>query len=121
MRSVKSVGTVVGVALSLSAVGVGTASAAARIGHFSFYDCVGPAGTPTSFVALKENLPAAEGGTASAAVAYRLSDGSGVFVVQEFGDSTIGVGIPSSNLTTTCQIDFGQTTFTFTGFIAPRG
>jgi hypothetical protein len=105
-------------ALLLAAAAAGPAFAAASTGHFAFYDCTGPA--PSSFTALKEDLPAAEGGTSSAAVAYRLDDGSGVFVVQSFSSHRIGKGIPDSNLVVSCQIDFDAGTFTFSGFIAPR-
>jgi hypothetical protein len=104
-------------ALALAAIAAGPAFAAASVGHFDFYGCTGPA--PTSFTALKEDLPAAEGGSASAAVAYRLEDGS-VFVVQSFNGFTIGKGSPSGNLVVSCQIDFQSGTYTFSGFIAPR-
>jgi hypothetical protein len=106
-----SVGTVAGVA-----------SGAAGPGTYPFTDCQGPAGTPVSFTAVKENLPDAEGGTSSAGLAYRLTDGSGrVFVVQQFGDGTIAPGIPDRNTTVTCQVSLPDGTFTFTGFLVPRG
>src|ERR1051326_545501 len=86
-----------GAALAATA---GPAAAAARPGHFDFYDCQGPAGTPTPFTALKENVPA-HGGSASAAVAFRLEDG-GTFIVHQFGDFPIGNGITSDKLPVSC-------------------
>jgi len=106
-------------ALGALAIAAGTiaasASAAAEPGHFSFYDCTGPGGTPSHFTALKENLPTAAVHDTSAGLAYRLDDGSGVFVVQQFGDEPIAQGITSPKLLVSCQIDFpqpiGSTTF----------
>lgn len=98
-----------------------SASGAAEPGHFSFYDCAGPPGTPSHFTALKEDLPANAAHDASAALAFRLDAGSGVFVVQQFGDAPIAPGITSRKLPVSCQIDFPQPigTTTFSGHLAP--
>ena len=97
----------------------GVVRGAAEQDVYPFYGCTGPAGTPTSFTARKQRP--SEGSQGGAAVAYRLTDGSGVFVVLQFGDQTVGQRIPAGRLTTTCQIDFAQPvgTMAFTGFIAP--
>jgi hypothetical protein len=96
-----------------------SASAAAEPGHFSFYNCTGPAGTPSSFTALKVNLPASAENATSAAVGYRLDGGSGVFVVQQFGDDPIAPGITAEKLPVSCKIDFPQPigTYTFSGHL----
>jgi hypothetical protein len=111
------------VAALLGGVVAGSASAAlgAETGHFSFYDCAGPAGTPASFTATKENLPGSAVHGASAALSYLLTDGSAVFVVQQFGNTTIAPGIPQRNLTVTCQVDLPSGSFALTGFLVPRG
>jgi hypothetical protein len=105
------------VAITAGAIAA-SASAAAEEGHFSFYNCTGPTGTPSQFTALKENLPANAVNNTSAALAYRLDDGR-VFVVQQFGDYPIAQGITSSKLPVSCQIDFPQPigTFTFSGHL----
>ena len=123
MSRSKAGGAAAAVVVTLAAAIAGSARGAAEPGTYPFYDCVGPSGTPTSFTATKENLPAAEGGTASAGVAYLLTDGSGVFVVQQFGSASIGQGIPSGNTVVSCKIDFPPPTgtFTFSGFLVPRG
>jgi len=97
------------------------ASGAATPGAFPFHDCVGPVGTPSSFTATKENLPESAAHGASAGISYKLTEGSGVFVVQEFGESPIAPGIPENNLSVTCQVDLPSGSFTFTGFLVPRG
>ena len=113
--------TVIAAAL-MGAAAAGGASGAAGPGTYPFTGCTGPSGTPASFTAVKENLPAAQGGTSSAGLAYRLTDGSGrVFVVQQFGDAPVAPGIPQHNLTVTCQVDLPGGSFSFTGFLVPRG
>jgi hypothetical protein len=109
------------IAVALTAAIAGAARAAAVPGTYPFYDCVGPAGTPPSFTAVKENLPDSAAHGASAGLAYLLTDGSGIFIVQQFGDTTIAPGVQSSNLTVTCKVDLPSGSFTFTGFLAPRG
>jgi hypothetical protein len=113
MRRIK---TVFGVAVVAAAVCAGSALGAARQGSYYFHDCVGPSGTPASFTAVKENT--SSGG--SAAVVFRLTDGSGVFVAHAFDGVTIGKGIPADQLTTTCLVDFAspQETLPLSGFIS---
>jgi hypothetical protein len=112
--------TAFGVAVLVAAVSAGSASGAARTGTYPFHDCVGPAGTPASFTAVKENPPSPYGG---AAVAFRLTDGSGVFVVLAFDGESIGEGVPAAQATTTCLVDFASphVTLPVTGFIAGSG
>jgi hypothetical protein len=50
---------------------------------YYFYDCTG--GTLTSFYAVKTVLPAAEGGTASSAGAFRIVGSNQVYTVYDFG------------------------------------
>jgi hypothetical protein len=107
-------------ALALTASLAATADAAARPGIFSFHDCVGPASTPASFTATKENLPDSAINPASAGISFDLVDGSAVFVVQQFDDTTIAPGIPASNLVVTCEVDIPLGTFSFTGALTPR-
>src|SRR2546430_11181636 len=67
-----------------------TASAvAADTSIYTFYDCDGPAGTPLSFTAVKTRLPAAAPNGVSAAAAFRLTDGSAIFVVLSFGEGNL--------------------------------
>lgn len=110
-------------AVAMLTVSMGSAAGAAEPRSYSFHDCVGPAGTPTSFTAVKEQLPASAAHGVSAGVAFRLSDGSGVFIALEFGGTTIGNGIPVGQLTTTCQVDFAPPagTLSVSGFLAPSG
>ena len=62
--------TFAAVAVAAGAIAA-SASASAEPGHFSFYDCTGPAGMPSSFTAIKQNLPDNAAHPASAAVAFR--------------------------------------------------
>ncbi len=96
-----------------------------RIGAASaiyyFYDCVGPSGTPTSFSAEKTALPSAAGQPVSAAGAFRLTDGSAVFVVLSFGEGNFsppGISV-SGNATTTCLVSTSNGILAFSGFLAP--
>jgi hypothetical protein len=115
MRGTK---TAFGLAVVAAAVYSGSASGAARPGSYYFHDCIGPTGTPASFTAVKENTPSPNG--ASAAVAFRLTDGRGVFVAHAFDGVIIGKGIPQDQLTTTCLVDFAspEETLPVSGFIA---
>lgn len=109
-------------AIAMLMVSAGSAEGAASPGSYSFNNCTGPVGTPMSFTAVKEQLPAARGGS-SAGVAFRLTDGSGVFIVLQFGNTPIGRGIPAGQLTTTCMVNFAPPagTLPVTGFIASSG
>ncbi|HEY1512418.1 MAG TPA: hypothetical protein VGF66_01610 [Gaiellaceae bacterium] len=107
-------------ALALSASLATGANGGADPGTFAFHDCVGPAGTSSSFTATKENLPATAAHGASAGIAYQLADGSAVFVVQQFGGSTIAAGIPPRNLAVTCEVDLPSGSYSFTGALTPR-
>jgi hypothetical protein len=106
-------------AVALAVAGVGPVSAAAWVGHYTFYDCTGPA--PSSFTAVKEQLPDTSHNGVSASIAFRLEDGSGVYVVQSFDGFTIAPGIQDRNLVVTCtfnSIEFGPVIFK--GFITAR-
>jgi hypothetical protein len=109
-----------GLAVIGAAVWAGSAFAAAQPGMYSFHDCVGPAGTPTSFTAVKEYPSPSSRNGVSAALSFRLTDGSGVFVVEAFDGVTVAPGIPAGNLTTTCLVDFAAPvgTLPVSGFIA---
>jgi hypothetical protein len=111
---------VIGLAVLGAAVGAGSASGAAQPGTYSFHDCVGPAGTPSSFTAVKEYPDPRSRNGVSAALSFRLTDGTGVFVVEAFDGVTIAPGIPAAKLTTTCLADFAQPvgTLPVSGFIA---
>lgn len=112
--------TVCGLAVLAAAVWAGSAFGAAQPGTYNFHDCVGPAGTPTSFTAVKEySSPSSRNGV-SAALSFRLTDSNGVFVVKAFDGVTVAPGIPDSKLTTTCLVDFAAPagTLPVSGFIA---
>ena len=100
-----------------AAVWAGSASGAAVPGTYYFHDCVGPAGTPGSFTAVKEYSSGVNG--VSAALSFRLPDGS-VFIVHAFDSTTTGKGIPAKQLTTTCIADFAAPvgSMPVSGFIA---
>ena len=85
---------------------------------YTFYDCDGPAGTPSSFTATKTRLPAAAPNGVSAAGAFRLTDGSAIFVVLSFGFGPPGIG-HSGNAVVTCSVDTAVGTFEFSGLLAP--
>jgi hypothetical protein len=91
----------------------------ATLQTYDFYDCVGPAGTPTSFTASKTSLPAVTGAPVSAAAAFRLTDRSAVFVVLSFGEDNFsppGIGV-AGNATTTCSVDLSNGTAEFSGIL----
>lgn len=87
---------------------------------FLFHDCVGPAGTPPSFTALKTELPAPALPAFAQATAYRLTDGSAIFLALIRGDRHHPPGIdPSGTATTSCLVDTPIGTIWFSGFLAP--
>ena len=91
----------------------------APVATYDFYACVGPAGTPTSFTAEKTSLPTASGAPVSSAAAFRLTDGSGVFVVLSFGEGNFsppGIGV-AGNATVTCSVETSSGTFEFSGIL----
>jgi hypothetical protein len=65
------------------AVVAAPASAAKPVSTYYFYDCTG--GDLSSFYAVKVQLPAAEGGTASAASAFNILDSTRIYTVYDFG------------------------------------
>lgn len=93
----------------------------APTGIFPFHDCVGPVGTPTSFTAEKTELPAGASPAFAQSTAYRLTDGSAIFIALIRGDRHHPPGIdPSGTATTWCRVDtplFG--TLWFGGFLTP--
>jgi hypothetical protein len=96
-------------------------SAAADTGIFPFHDCVGPAGTPTSFTAEKTQLPADAAPAFSQATGYRLTDGSAVFValIRHVIHHPPGIDV-SGRATVTCLVDTPlQGTVVFRGFLTP--
>ena len=86
---------------------------------YNFYDCVGPAGTPTSFTAEKTATPPASGAPVSSAAAFRLTDGSAIFVVLSFGEGNFSPpGIDQSGrATVTCKVNLSSGTAEFSGFL----
>ena len=103
-----------------AAVWVGSAFAAAQPGTYRFHDCVGPTGTPSSFTAVKEYSDPASRNGVSAALSFRIADGTGVFVVEAFNGVPVAPGIKADKLTTTCLVDFAAPagTLPVSGFIA---
>ena len=88
---------------------------------YDFYDCAGPSGTPNSFSAVKTATPPQSGSSVSAAAAFRLVDGSAIFVVLSFGDAFNPPGIETSgNATVTCSVTIGGAEYAFSGLLAPR-
>jgi hypothetical protein len=109
----------VAIAAAVMVAATVTAHASAAFETYDFYACVGPAGTPTSFTADKTSLPAPAGAPVSAAAAFRLTDGSGVFVVLSFGEGNFsppGIGV-AGNATTTCSVNTSAGTFEFSGIL----
>ena len=107
-------GSILAAAFSGSAVAVDTST-------YTFHDCEGPAGTPITFTAVKTRLPNASPNGVSAAAAFRLTDGSAIFVVLSFGEGNFSPpGIShSGNAVVTCTVDTAVGTFDFSGFLAP--
>lgn len=86
---------------------------------YNFYDCVGPAGTPTSFTAEKTATPPASGASVSSASAFRLTDGSAIFVVLSFGEGNFSPpGVDQSGVATvTCSVNTSSGVLAFSGFL----
>ena len=63
-----------------------SAPAAATPLTFDFYDCTGPAGTPTEFSAARIS-------SVSPTLAFHRTDGEGIFVVLLFNDADAGVDV----------------------------
>ncbi len=94
-------------------------AAAGDVSVFNFNSCVGPEGTPVSFDAVKTALPEPALGPVSAAGAFRLTDGTAVFVVLSFGEGNFsppGI-VKNGKATTTCRV--GTTNLYFSGKFAP--
>jgi hypothetical protein len=111
--------TAFGLAVVAAAVYAGSAFGAAQPGTYNFHDCVGPAGTPTNFTAVKQySSPSSKYGT-SAAISFRMTNGTGVFVVTAFNGVPIAQGIPAAQMATTCLVDFAPPagTLPVSGFI----
>jgi len=106
--------SILGAAFTASAV-------AADTNVYTFYDCDGPTGTPDSFTAVRTRLPAAAPFGVSLAAAFRLTDGSAIFVVLSFGEGNFSPpGIAhSGNAVVTCSVDTAVGTFEFSGLLAP--
>jgi hypothetical protein len=106
--------SILGAAFTGSAVAIDTSV-------YTFYDCDGPAGTPTTFTAVKTRLPSAAPNGVSAAAAFRLTDGSAIFVVLSYGEGNFsppGFAL-SGNAVVTCTVDTAVGTFDFSGLLAP--
>jgi hypothetical protein len=112
--------TLCGLVVAGAAMYTGSALGAAQPGVYSFHDCVGPAGTPQTFTAVKEYPSPSSHNGVSAALSFRLTDGSGVFVVMAFNGVPVAPGISASLLKTTCLADFAAPvgTLPVSGFIA---
>ena len=86
---------------------------------YNFYDCTGPAGTPTAFTAEKTATPPASGAPVSSAAAFRLTDGSAIFVVLSFGEGNFsppGIG-QSGAAPVTCKVNTASGVLEFSGFL----
>ena len=97
----------------------GAGTAMAGPGVYRFSDCVGPAGTPTAFQAQKTQLPPTARFGVSYASAFRLVDGSGVFVVLSFGEgrfSPPGTGTAGIAVVT-CKVATSAGTLVYSGFL----
>ena len=93
----------------------------AESGIFPFYQCVGPPGTPESFTAEKIQLPEPALPAFAQATAYRLTDGSAIFLALIRGDRHHPPGIdPDGVAKTSCLVDTPLAgTILFSGFLAP--
>ena len=87
---------------------------------FPFHDCVGPSGTPESFDAVKTELADAAYPFFAPTTAYRLTDGSAIFLAlirpasHPPGIDAAGIAIVS------CLVDTPRVgTVAFSGFFAP--
>ena len=94
-------------------------AAASDTDTYTFYNCHGP--SPSTFVAVKTALPQASPYPVSAASAFRLIDGSAIFVVRGFSQGAFSSPGKSANATVTCAITFTSPSGTFyaSGFLAP--
>ena len=111
--------TVLGLSMLGAAFWVGSAFATAQPGTYYFHDC-GPNVTPTSFTAVKQYPARSSKYGTSAAISFRLTDGTGVFVVTAFDGVPIAQGIPAAQMATTCLVDFAAPagTLPVSGFFA---
>lgn len=90
------------IALALVAAPV---SAAKPVTTYYFYDCTG--GDLSSFYAVKTQLPAAEGGTASSAGAFNILDSTRIYTVYDFGfGAPHGIDRSPSVPSVWCFVDF---------------
>ncbi len=108
--------------LVMAATITGTVGAGASPYPFPFHDCIGPSGTPTSFTAEKMEVPFIFGAAFSQATAYRLVDGSAIFIALIRGDIHNPPGLAETNVaTTTCLVDTPlKGTVSFSGFLTPN-
>ena len=95
-------------------------SAQAQAFIFPFHNCVGPIGTPESFTAVKTELPPAAFPAFAPTTAYRLTNGSAIFLAlirpasHPPGIDAAGIAIVS------CLVDTPLAgTVPFRGFLAP--
>ena len=103
--------------------GASAAVQAARAdASYEFYNCVGPAGTPSSFTAVKTTVPPQTGHPVSASAAFRLLDNTGIFIVRDFnagGFTPPGVDV-SGNADVTCSVAIDGQVFAWSGVLTPR-
>jgi len=87
---------------------------------FPFHDCVGPTGTPESFTAVKTELPASAYPFFAPTTAYRLTDGSAIFLAL-IRPASHPPGIDAAGIATvSCLVDTPRVgTVPFSGFFAP--
>ena len=85
MKRFKFMATMFATAVAVAATAA-SAHADAVPMTFDFYDCTGPAGTPTEFSAARVS-------STSPTLAFHRTDGSGIFVVLLFKDEAVGVDV----------------------------
>src|SRR5215210_1423528 len=85
MKSFKVMTTMFACAAALAATAASAQGAASPL-SFDFYDCIGPAGTPSAFSAARTS-------SVSPTLAFHRTDGAGIFVVLLFNDATVGVDV----------------------------
>ena len=102
----------------VSATALGSSQAEPFI--FPFHDCVGPIGTPESFTAVKTELPASAFPFFAPTTAYRLTDGSAIFLAL-IRPASNPPGIDAAGIATvSCLVDTPRVgTVPFSGFFAP--
>lgn len=105
----------------LAGVFVGTAAAASDTHTYSFDGCTGPSGPVAPFTAVKTELPASASGVVAAAAAFRLTDGSAIYIVLSFGAGNFSPpGISqSAAATVTCTVHFVSGPVIVSGRLAP--